>query len=224
MSFIFISYSREDQVYVEMLVEVFQEQNLPCWLDEQIEHGEVGWNRMIERRLEKCGAFLVVMTPSSRESLWVQNELSRAIELRKPIFPILLAGNRWLDVASIQAADVTNGNLPPDRFFKRLQASLNSPSGRPSANSNVTPPSGCGLHLTRLLFAYLIALGLAGGILVYALLLSEISSFLPSSLSKVIEERFSILLSLMAVAFLVAGGVVGYRLAKILSRFFFYKN
>ncbi|PSR19470.1 hypothetical protein C8255_02190 [filamentous cyanobacterium CCP3] len=61
------------------------------------------------------------MTPRSEESHWVQCELSLALELKKPIYPILLEGRRWLAVAALQTADATNGKLPPARFFNTLR-------------------------------------------------------------------------------------------------------
>ena len=223
MSFIFISYSREDKAYVSLLLETLQDRQLPFWLDEHIEHGEAGWNRMIEKRLEKCGVFLIVMTPNARESLWVQNELSRAINLHKPIFPILLSGSRWLDVESIQVTEVTYGNLPPNSFFQRLQLSLNSSVKRGSAEPNSTLPNGCGLHITRLLFAYLIALGIVFGGGIYFAALLEISNVLPSNFSQLIEDDFSGLLTMVGLVFSVVGGLLGYRIAKSLSRWLFYR-
>ena len=58
------------------------------------------------------------MSPRSEDSHWVQCELSLALELKKPIFPLLLDGRRWLSVAAIQTVDVSGGKLPPARFFE----------------------------------------------------------------------------------------------------------
>jgi hypothetical protein len=38
----------------------------------------------------------------ANESTWVQNELSRPMSLRKPLIPLLLEGDTWLSVESIQ--------------------------------------------------------------------------------------------------------------------------
>jgi hypothetical protein len=51
----------------------------------------------------------------------VQCELSLALELKKPIFPLLLEGRRWLSVAAIQSVDVTGKQLPPPRFFDTVR-------------------------------------------------------------------------------------------------------
>ena len=119
MSFIFVSYSRTDQNYVGFLVQALQSHRLPVWLDDRINYGTT-WPRVIQDHLEQCEVFLLVMSPRSEDSHWVQCELSLALELRKPIFPLLLEGRRWLSVAAIQTADVKGGKLPPADFFDTI--------------------------------------------------------------------------------------------------------
>ncbi|MGJ3245045.1 MAG: GUN4 domain-containing protein [Elainellaceae cyanobacterium] len=121
MSFIFISYSRQDQAYVGRLAQALQEHRLPIWLDDRIDYGTT-WPRVIQDHLEKCQVFLLVMSPRSENSHWVQCELSLALELKKPIFPLLLDGRRWLSVAAIQTVDVSGGKLPPVKFFETVRA------------------------------------------------------------------------------------------------------
>ena len=66
------------------------------------------------------------MSPSSKESDWVQRELTFAQDLKKPIFPLLLAGERWFQVINIQMTDVQGGKLPPDIFFNKVRSKLNN--------------------------------------------------------------------------------------------------
>ena len=120
MSFIFVSYSRKDQNYVGFLVQALQSHRLPVWLDDRINYGTT-WPRVIQDHLEQCEVFLLVMSPRSEDSHWVQCELSLALELKKPIFPLLLEGRRWLSVAAIQMADVKGGKLPPADFFDTIR-------------------------------------------------------------------------------------------------------
>jgi len=122
---IFISYSRKDQDYVNMLVEALRKQELPWWLDNKIDYRDQ-WTREIEENLKKCQVFLLVMSPSSKESDWVQRELTFAQDLKKPIFPLLLAGERWFQVINIQIIDVKGGKLPPDIFFNKVRSKLNN--------------------------------------------------------------------------------------------------
>lgn len=119
MSHIFISYSRQDQAYVNLLAQALESHHLPVWLDNHIDYGTT-WPRIIQDHLEQCQAFVVVMSPRSEESHWVQCELTHALELKKPIFPLLLEGRRWFSVATLQLVDVTDGTVPPARFFEIL--------------------------------------------------------------------------------------------------------
>ncbi|MEM1280869.1 MAG: GUN4 domain-containing protein [Cyanobacteria bacterium P01_H01_bin.152] len=120
MSFIFISYSRQDQTYVSTLVQVLQSHRLPIWIDDRIDYG-TDWPDVIEEHLEQSAVFLLVMSSRSKRSHWVNCELTRAIELDKPIFPLLLEGRRWLQVATKQSVNVIGGKLPEARFFDALR-------------------------------------------------------------------------------------------------------
>ncbi|MGB3295187.1 MAG: toll/interleukin-1 receptor domain-containing protein, partial [Phormidesmis sp.] len=70
---IFISYSRQDSAYVEKLIAAFDERGLSVWLDNRIDYG-TAWQREIEKHLEACQAFVLVMTPRAYESHWVTCE------------------------------------------------------------------------------------------------------------------------------------------------------
>lgn len=120
---IFISYSRQDQAYVRKLNDAFKENGLSVWLDERIDYG-AAWQKAIADHLRACGVFVRVMTPRSLDSHWVQCELAFALDLKKPIFPLLLEGERWLGVANLQVVDVRSGSLPPDRFFRNVNTSV----------------------------------------------------------------------------------------------------
>jgi hypothetical protein len=132
MSFIFISYSRQDQTYVDLLVQALESHRLPVWMDQRIDYGTT-WPYEIEKHLEQCQVFLLVMSPRSKASHWVQCELSLAIERKKPIFPLRLEGGLWLPVRAFQAVDVTGGKLPPARFFESVRAYF--PTGMETAES-----------------------------------------------------------------------------------------
>lgn len=120
MSFIFISYSRQDQAYVSQLAQALGTHRLPVWLDDRIDYG-TNWPRIIQEKLERCQVFLLVMSPRSYDSHWVQCELSLALELKKPVYPLLLEGNRWLSVAALQTVDVRKKALPPAKFFDTVR-------------------------------------------------------------------------------------------------------
>jgi hypothetical protein len=79
------------------------------------------WPEVIEEHLEKSAVFRLVMSPRSKRSHWVNCELTRAIELKKPISPLLFEDPQWLQVATKQSVDVVGGKLPEARFFEHLR-------------------------------------------------------------------------------------------------------
>jgi hypothetical protein len=129
---IFISYSRKDQDYVNNLVEALAKQELPWWVDNKIDYGDQ-WTKEIKENIKKCQVFLLVMSPNSEESDWVQRELTFAQHLKKPIFPLLLDGEIWFQVINIQIIDVKSGKLPPDTFFNKVRSKLNIQTAQSTA-------------------------------------------------------------------------------------------
>jgi len=120
MGHIFISYSHKDKSYVHKLQETLQNEGFDAWIDDRIDYGDE-WLKVIQKHLDECDAFIVVMSTNSSESDMVQNEVTRAREKKRPIFPLLLEGDNWLIVQAKQFVDVRNKSLPTEKFYKRLE-------------------------------------------------------------------------------------------------------
>jgi hypothetical protein len=119
MGHIFISYSHRDKDYVHSLQKALQKEGFEVWIDDRIDYG-TEWPKVIQKHLDQCDAFIVVVSENAYESKWVQNELARAGRKKKPFFPLLLQGDPWLSVEATQYVDVTDGSLPDERFYQRL--------------------------------------------------------------------------------------------------------
>ena len=122
---VFISYSRKDQPYARKLADDLHTHGFEPWRDEHIEHGERWWGA-IDKAVRGCAAFIVVMTPESEKSEWVEREIMLAQREEKPIFPLLLRGKGHSLLITTQHADVTGGRMPPKAFYDRLMPSLPS--------------------------------------------------------------------------------------------------
>lgn len=121
MSHIFISYSHYDSDYAHRLADTLQASGFDIWIDARIDYGSQ-WPLMIQEQLDSCQAFLLIMTPRSFASGWVQSELQRASRKQKTIFPLLLEGEEpWLSVESTQYYDVRGGALPDAKFYSALE-------------------------------------------------------------------------------------------------------
>jgi hypothetical protein len=121
MGHIFISYSHKDSEYAHALADRLQSMGFAVWIDARLDYGSQ-WPHKIQEQLDSCDAFILIMSPRSFVSEWVQGELQRAKRKAKPVFPLLLEGDEpWLSVESIQYYDVRNRRLPDDEFFADLK-------------------------------------------------------------------------------------------------------
>lgn len=120
MSHIFISYSHKDNKYVEKLEKKLIEAGFNIWIDHRIDYC-AQWPKEIQKQLDTCDAFIVVVTENAFESEWVQHEVAMAKRKKKPFFPLLLQGDPWLSVEATQYVSVSDYSLPPEKFYKRLE-------------------------------------------------------------------------------------------------------
>jgi hypothetical protein len=89
---IFISYRRvkPDMDFAYQLADDLEAAGHPVWIDvEGIEGGEV-WNEEIQRGIDECYAYVVVLSPDSMGSRWVRNELLYTLG-EKPgrVYPVM---------------------------------------------------------------------------------------------------------------------------------------
>lgn len=132
MEFLFISYSRQDVTYARKLADALLERGFDVWIDnKQIEYG-ANWEKEIFRSIDQCAAFIVLMSPASSDSTWVQRECHHAEKRNKPPFPILLEGEEFPRYGLTQYVQVRQNELPPEEFFARL-AQLVSRKNQPGS-------------------------------------------------------------------------------------------
>jgi formylglycine-generating enzyme required for sulfatase activity len=126
VSHVFISYSKEDREYAQRLRDHLLQRGFDVWIDEVIDPGDDWW-RYIRQAIRDCAAFVVVMTPEAESSHWVGVELLHALEYKRPVFPLLRAGDEnpfnsdvWSRIVNVQFTDVRHGRMPPARFYDRM--------------------------------------------------------------------------------------------------------
>lgn len=112
MAEVFISYDHDDLEYVDRLAEWLRNAGISSWLDRGSLRTGDKWKEEITKAIEECGAFIVVMSPRSLDSEWVNKELTYAEDLKKPIFPLLLEGKGFPLLADIHHEDVQDGQMP----------------------------------------------------------------------------------------------------------------
>jgi hypothetical protein len=86
---IFISHSDQDSYWFGKLVDSLQQDSLDIWYDRGGLHAGTEWIKTIEREIQARDIFLLVITPQSWASQWVQNELSLALIHHKQILGVI---------------------------------------------------------------------------------------------------------------------------------------
>jgi len=91
MQQIFISYSRRDVAFVRKLAGDLEKAGYDVWWDVSDLRGGDDWLRVIPAAIQSSQYVIVVLSPNSARSEWVEKEYTQALGLRKKIIPIMLA-------------------------------------------------------------------------------------------------------------------------------------
>ena len=78
MAHIFISYSTRDDAYASKLAEKLRAEGFDVWIDNRRLRSSEDWWRSIVLAIDACAAFVVLLTPHSDQSKWVQREITLA--------------------------------------------------------------------------------------------------------------------------------------------------
>jgi formylglycine-generating enzyme required for sulfatase activity len=89
MAQVFISYSRKDLPFVEQLAADLEKAGLEVWYDLSDLEGGVRWRVEIEKAIRNSQFVIVVLSPDSVESEWVEREFLFASNLGRKIVPLL---------------------------------------------------------------------------------------------------------------------------------------
>ncbi len=138
MSEVFISYTRKDLEYADKLQAYLEDAGIRTWMDRsEIRTGDK-WKKEIVGAIERCAAFLILMSPRSSASDWVEKELTLAEDLKKPIFPVLLEGTCFPLLGDIQFENVSGGSYPSNAFLVRLARDLGAKQNSKHRNADLS--------------------------------------------------------------------------------------
>jgi hypothetical protein len=123
---VFISYSRKDKRYVRKLDYGLRKRGFQTWIDDELIDFGAEWWETTEQAIRDCAALIVVMTPRSKQSDWVKKEIHLALDEGKPIFPLLLHGQKFPILGDLHYTDVSGilSKLPDDDFYERLEQAI----------------------------------------------------------------------------------------------------
>ncbi len=152
MSHIFISYSTRNRDYALALANKLRDEGFDVWIDNRRLHSSEDWWRSIVLALRGCAAFLVILTPESDASRWVQREITLAEKYARPMYPLWLTGDlnspNWEIFIRTQIEDVREGQLPSSEFYdylaqhapRHIYTGSNITASTPDSLSTITDP------------------------------------------------------------------------------------
>jgi hypothetical protein len=89
----FLSYAREDTPTMQRLAADLRAAGLSVWTDEGLEPGEPSWQKAIEEAIDEASCLVVILSPSAKESPWVNREIAYAQAQGLRIYPALASGD-----------------------------------------------------------------------------------------------------------------------------------
>lgn len=123
MARIFISYSRQYELFARELAASLSNLGADVWIDVEDIPAGMKWSSAIQQGLDICDVMLVVITPESMASRNVEDEWQYYLDEKKPIIPILLEPTKvHFQLSRIQYIDFKN--QPYDKAFVRLHNEL----------------------------------------------------------------------------------------------------
>jgi hypothetical protein len=106
---VFISYARDDRAVATSLNDSLQRRGLHTWMDVNLRVG-TDWATEISEALTRSAVVIVIVTPRSLDSEWVQAEWATALQSSRRIVPVLAEGATFGDLpqplAMLQGVDL----------------------------------------------------------------------------------------------------------------------
>ena len=86
--YVFISYSSKDIVFVNKIVTILERMGVSYWKAPDMIPAGSNYAREIPNAILGCEVFLLVLSSTSQESIWVEKEIDSAIRKRKTVIPV----------------------------------------------------------------------------------------------------------------------------------------
>lgn len=138
----FLSYSRADETFALRFATDLRERGIAMWVDQLDIRPSEHWDRAIERAVHQCRGLLVILSPRSVESDNVADEISFAIDNKKPVLPVMIEKCRLpLRITRMQVIDATASY---DRALEQCLAVIGG-EGLSSSRSVQEPARPCGV-------------------------------------------------------------------------------
>jgi signal transduction histidine kinase len=98
--YVFLSYSTKDHPFADSLQKDLSKRGIKVWIDQEgLSVGTPNWERAIRDAIRDCRAVILIASPNSYDSRYVQGELEIAKMYKHQIFPIWARGDddKWVE-------------------------------------------------------------------------------------------------------------------------------
>lgn len=91
------------------------------WFDQSTIQVGQKWHDEIIEGIRDCKAFILVLSPDAAESRYVREEVNKALELGKPIIPVLYRPGKWSGEFAALVKDVQTLDLGSGSYVENFQ-------------------------------------------------------------------------------------------------------
>lgn len=128
---VFVSYSRQDSAFVYRLAYDLQAEGVPVWLDKQgLKPGTRNWEDSLRGAIQSAYAVVLIASPESRRSNYVQDELAIAQMYNCPVYAVWAAGEQWIDSIAMGWGGLQYLDARGDNYDLMLPELVTSLGGR----------------------------------------------------------------------------------------------
>ena len=87
---VFISHSSKDLRFVDQIIKDIKDLGVAYWKAPEMIPAGSNYAKEIPKAIRECDVFLLVVSKTSQESIWVEKEIDSAINCRKTILPVVI--------------------------------------------------------------------------------------------------------------------------------------
>ena len=141
-SYVFISYSRNDDAFVQQLSHDLDVRGIATWIDKpRIKAGTPDWDAAIRYAIGNAKAVILIASPASRQSQYVRDELSLATDVYHcPVYPVWATGIQWVDSVPLGRGATQYIDARGSRYSIGLHELIQALNGAPPVPVRVPPP------------------------------------------------------------------------------------
>lgn len=142
---LFVSYSTKNKDFVDRLANDLTTAGFDVWKDtDKLIPGTANWEKAIREAIRDTAAIILVASPDSLQSEYVQGELTVARLYERPIYPVWASGDQWIDCVPLDMAKAQYIDGRGDKYpfaFAQLTKILIDALGTPKIAVSIGLPA-----------------------------------------------------------------------------------